>query len=76
MGGALGRLVLMPDDTILAERWGTEEGWAPDEKLTITDLLRWGIPASEQNIKDMGVAVDPNGAARHAKPPYGHFYAN
>ena len=70
--GMLGRLVRMPDNTTLAERWGTE-GWSPDEEPTVQDLLRWGVPATPQMIKDLGIAVDPLGIARHAPPPYGTF---
>ncbi len=66
--GVLGRLVLMSDKTTLAERWGTD-GWSPDELPSIPDLLRWGVPATEDTLKDLGVASDPFGLASHTAPP-------
>ena len=62
--GMLGRLVLMADSTTLAERWGVD-GWSPDDLPTVDDLLRWGIPATEDSLKELDVVLDPSGLAVH-----------
>ena len=55
--GVLGRLVLMPDGTTLAQRWGSDDGWSPDERPTVGDLLRYGVPASTEQLAELGVVA-------------------
>lgn len=52
--GVLGRLVAMPDSSTVAESWGPE-GWLADDRVTIEQLLRSGIPATETQLRSLGL---------------------
>ena len=53
--GGLGRLVTMPDGTVVAETYW-DDRWLVDERsLTATDLLRWGLPATVEELEAAGL---------------------